>query len=97
MGFAIPVSKAKDIIDQLLSGGYVEGRVRLGISGYDLGDEATFYGLPKGFMIASIDEDSSFAGTEAQVEDIIIAIDGKPWKSCRTSPTCCCGIAPVTR
>ena len=30
MGFAIPVSKAKDIIDQLLSGGYVEGRVRLG-------------------------------------------------------------------
>ena len=77
MGFAIPVSKAKDIIDQLLSGGYVEGRVRLGISGYDLGDEATFYGLPKGFMIASIDEDSSFAGTEAQVEDIIIAIDGE--------------------
>ena len=77
MGFAIPVSKAKDIIDQLLSGGYVEGRVRLGISGYDLGDEAAFYGLPKGFMIASIDEDSSFAGTEAQVEDIIIAIDGE--------------------
>ena len=77
MGFAITVSKAKDIIDQLLSGGYVEGRVRLGISGYDLGDEATFYGLPKGFMIASIDEDSSFAGTEAQVEDIIIAIDGE--------------------
>ena len=28
-------------------------------------------------MIASIDEDSSFAGTEAQVEDIIIAIDGE--------------------
>lgn len=77
MGFAIPVSKAKDIIDQLLSGGYVEGRVRLGISGYDLGDEAAFYGLPRGFMIASIDEDSSFAGTEAQVEDIIIAIDGE--------------------
>ena len=79
MGFAIPVSKAKDIIDQLLSGGYVEGRVRLGISGYDLGEaEASFYGVPRGFMIASIDEDSSFAGTEAQVNDIITAIDGEP-------------------
>lgn len=79
MGFAIPVSKAKDIIDQLLSGGYVEGRVRLGISGYDLGEaEASFYGVPRGFMIVSIDEDSSFAGTEAQVNDIITAIDGEP-------------------
>ena len=28
-------------------------------------------------MIVSIDEDSAFAGTEAQVEDIIIAIDGE--------------------
>ncbi len=79
MGFAIPVSKAKDIIDQLLSGGYVEGRVRLGISGYDVSDtRAAFYGVPQGFMIASIDEDSSFAGTEAQVNDIITAIDGEP-------------------
>lgn len=79
MGFAIPVSKAKDIIDQLLSGGYVEGRVRLGITGYDLNAaEAAVYGVPRGFMIASIDEDSSFAGTEAQVNDIIVAIDGEP-------------------
>ena len=79
MGFAIPVSKAKDILDQLLSGGYVEGRVRLGITGYDLGaEEAAFYGVPQGFLIASIDEDSSFAGTQAQVHDIITAIDGEP-------------------
>ena len=79
MGFAIPVSKAKDILDQLLSGGYVEGRVRLGITGYDVTSaQSSFYGLPRGFMIASIDEDSAFAGTDAQVDDIIVALDGEP-------------------
>ena len=78
MGFAIPVSKAKDIIDQLLSGGYVEGRVRLGITGSDISaTQAAFYGVPRGFMIVSIDEESAFAGTEAQPEDIITAIDGE--------------------
>ena len=78
MGFAIPVSKAKDIIDQLLSGGYVEGRVRLGITGSDVtAAQSAFYGIPQGFVIASIDEDSSFAGTQAQPNDIIIAIDGE--------------------
>ena len=79
MGFAIPVSKAKDILDQLLSGGYVEGRVRLGITGYDVtAAQASFYGLPRGFVIASIDEDSAFSGTDAQVDDIIVALDGEP-------------------
>ena len=78
MGFAIPVSKAKDIIDQLLSGGYVEGRVRLGITGSDVtAAQSAFYGIPQGFVIASIDEDSSFTGTQAQPNDIIIAIDGE--------------------
>ncbi len=79
MGFAIPVSKAKSIIDQLLSGGYVEGRVRLGITGYDVSEaQAAFYGMPRGFVIASIDEDSAFAGSLAQANDIITAIDGEP-------------------
>ena len=72
MGFAIPVSKAKDIIDQLLSGGYVEGRVRLGMTGTELNSvTASLYGVPQGFMIVSIDEDSSLAGTEAQVQQIL--------------------------
>ena len=77
MGFAIPVSTAKDIIDQLLAGGYVEGRVRLGIMGREIdGTMAMIYGLPQGFMISELPEDSAFAGTEAQVGDVITAIDG---------------------
>ncbi len=77
MGFAIPVSTAKDIIDQLLAGGYVEGRVRLGIMGREIdGTMAMIYGLPQGFMISEIQEGSSFLDTEAQVGDVITAIDG---------------------
>lgn len=72
MGFAIPVSQAKDILDQLLSGGYVKGRTRLGISGLD----GAGYGF-KGFMIQEINEDSAFVGTEARSGDIIVAIDGE--------------------
>ena len=78
MGFAIPVSRAKEILDQLLAGGYVQGRVRLGISGYDVSEmEAMLNGTPRGFLIASIDEDSAFADTQAQEGDIITALDGE--------------------
>ena len=77
MGFAIPVSTAKNIIDQLLAGGYVEGRVRLGIMGREIdGTMAMIYGLPQGFLISEIQEGSSFLDTEAQVGDVITAIDG---------------------
>lgn len=73
MGFAIPASKAKSIIDELLSTGYVNGRTRLGITGQNV-----LYGNPKGVIIVAIDEgESSFKGTNAQSEDVITAVDGK--------------------
>ena len=78
MGFSIPISKAKAIIDELMATGYVEGRTRLGISGIDISDsQVSLYKVPHGFQIASIDEDGAFAGTEAQVGDIITAMDGE--------------------
>ena len=78
MGFAIPVSKAQSIINELLSGGYVKGRTRLGITGADVTSSmAMFYGMPQGFVIYEIPEDSAFTGTEAREGDVIIAIDGE--------------------
>lgn len=71
MGFAIPVSKAKTIIDQLLSEGYVNGRTRLGITGQNV-----LYGSPSGVTIVDIQSDSSFNGTDAKAEDIITAVNG---------------------
>ena len=77
MGFAIPVSKAKTIIDELMAAGYVQGRTRLGIRGTDVSMyEAMATGIPQGFQIVSVDADSAFAGTDVQANDIITAIDG---------------------
>ncbi len=78
MGFAIPVSKAQSIINELLSGGYVKGRTRLGITGMEVTDAmAALYRMPQGFMISEIGEESAFTGTEAREGDIITAIDGE--------------------
>ena len=79
MGFAIPVSKAKDIIDQLLSTGYVEGRVRLGITGMNYQDFTL-----QGVEIVSIEENSGFADTDAKEGDVITAIDGNEVTSLTT-------------
>lgn len=78
MGFAIPIDKAQTIIGDLVKGGYVTGRVRLGVRGYDVTDSQVYsYGVPYGFIVTEIDDDSSFAGTEVQPGDIITAIDGE--------------------
>lgn len=77
MGFAIPVSGAQEIINELLSGGYVKGRTRLGITGGDVSElEAQMYNIPLGFKIATINNDSAFNGSKVEAGDIITAIDG---------------------
>ena len=50
--------------------GYVQGRVALGITGQTVSS-----GNYNGFMIASIAEGSSLQNTEAQVGDLIVAVD----------------------
>ncbi len=77
MGFAIPVSHAKSIIDDLISRGYVSGRARLGITaGNVAGMQAQLAGLPSGVRIIAIDPESSFATVGAAVGDIITKADG---------------------
>lgn len=78
MGFAIPVSKAQDILNSLMNMGYVEGRPRLGITGRDITEqEAQFYEVPTGFLILEIDEDSDIEQAGGQVQDIICGINGQ--------------------
>ncbi len=70
IGFSIPINEAKVIIDDLLKNGYVTGRVSLGITGQTYSD--AYY---KGFLIYSIEKDSSLQNTEAKRGDLITAID----------------------
>ncbi len=84
MGFAIPVSSAQPIINELLSGGYIKGRTRLGIMCMEVSSTmAQMTGTPRGLRITAINEDSGFAGSGAQEGDIITAIDGEKVESLR--------------
>lgn len=76
MGFAIPSQQAASVIDSIIKYGYVEGRVRIGITGTEItSDYASYYDLPMGIYVASIDEDGPLADTELEVGDIITKID----------------------
>lgn len=82
MGFAIPVSHAKSIIDDLISRGYVSGRARLGITAKNVaGMQAQLSGLPSGVAIVGIDPESSFSQVGAQVGDVITKADGEAIES----------------
>lgn len=78
IGFAIPVSDAKPIIDDLIAHGRVTGRVMLGITAQAV-DEITArnYNVPMGLMIREIDPSSDLMRKGVQARDIITHIDGE--------------------
>ena len=66
MGFAIAISEAKPIIDDLMASGYVTGRPLVGI-------KDTGYGL----FIGSVSEGSGAAEAGLKVNDMILEVDGQ--------------------
>ena len=78
MGFAIPSVTAKEIIDDLIKKGYVDGRVKIGISGYEITSaEAQYYNIPQGICVSEITEDGPCDNTDLELDDIIIGLDGE--------------------
>lgn len=84
MGFAIPITSAKEIIEDLIAYSYVPNRPMLGITYYPVSASAQYNmiaqikGLPAGTLIINeISSSSSLANTQAQQYDMIIAVDGK--------------------
>jgi len=77
IGFAIPISEAKPIIEDILSNGRVTGRVRIGIEAYQIDEiDARNAGLVVGIRIQSIDPESDLNNRGIQKFDIITHIDG---------------------
>lgn len=76
MGFAIPVSKAQPIINQLIQHGYVTGRCRLGITAQTAGTQSGLFSSTQGVVIRRIDSDSDMSG-KAKVGDIILEAGGE--------------------
>lgn len=81
MGFAIPISKAQPIINELIHTGYVSGRVRLGITAQELASaQASILGI-SGVQIKSIAAESDVTRAGGKVGDIITKADGKSIES----------------
>ena len=78
MGFCIPSAQTKEIVDNLIKNGFVDGRVKIGISGNAVtASQAEVYDLPRGIVVYTIQEDGPCGGTELKPEDIITEFDGK--------------------
>ena len=78
LGFAIPITQAKPILDELILQGYVSGRPAIGIQGQSLDLRAQlFYHLPAGVIITGIVEDSDAFEKGLEPDDVIVAFDGR--------------------
>lgn len=77
LGFAIPINTAKEIVDELMTNGYVAGRPSIGISGSEINEAAAKYNdVPQGVLIQSIDSRAKAYGQGLEVRDIITGING---------------------
>ena len=78
MGFCIPSAQAKTIVDSLIKNSYVEGRVKIGISGNAVAaSDVMQYNVPQGILVKTIDKDGPCYDTGLKTNDIITALDGE--------------------
>ncbi|MCD8333432.1 MAG: trypsin-like peptidase domain-containing protein [Clostridiales bacterium] len=81
MGFAIPMSKAESILEELMTQEtrtkLTENYGALNITGYDVSTEAaSLYGMPEGVYVYSVVEGGAAEAAGIQAGDIITALDG---------------------
>ncbi|MBQ8513804.1 MAG: trypsin-like peptidase domain-containing protein [Ruminococcus sp.] len=87
LGFAITVNQALPIVEELMSQGYVSGRVRIGITFVSMETEmvaeefAEMYNLKKtperkGVWIQEISADCDIAKSGLEVNDLILSVEG---------------------
>jgi len=77
LGFAIPSTTVKEIVDQLIAQGYVSGRPTLGLSLRETSaTERQFYRLPNGLLVTEVTEGSDAALKGLKPGDILAQLDG---------------------
>ncbi len=77
LGFAIPITAAKPILDELISQGYVSGRPAIGIQGQTL-DLRTqvFFHMPSGVVITAVEAGSDAEAKGLEPDDVIVSFNG---------------------
>ena len=77
LGFAIPSTTVKEIVDQLIAQGYVSGRPSLGFTGQTVtAFDRLYYGIPQGVCITSVKEDSDASAKGLTPGDILLQLNG---------------------
>ena len=77
LGFAIPSTTVKDIVEQIISQGYVSGRPWLGITGERISlFYQRYYRLPAGLYISAVASGCNAAKAGITEGDILISVDG---------------------
>ena len=78
LGFAIPMTTVKTVVEQLAEYGYVSGRPDLGLEGRMLSSfYQHYYRLPSGMIIISVEEDSHAHELGISEGDILIYLNGQ--------------------
>ena len=76
IGFAIPSTTVKEVVDQLIAQGYVSGRPALGLSVRELSSaERQFYRLPAGLLVTQVDKGSNAHTQGLEAGDILVQLD----------------------
>lgn len=77
LGFAIPISVALPIAEQLTTYGYVTGRPSIGIGGEDVTDYMVYYyRIPRGVLVGLVTPDSGAETGGVEVGDVIVGLNG---------------------
>ena len=76
LGFAIPVTTVQQVIDELITRGYVSGRPDLGLRGSMVSSfYQYYYRLPRGMLVEAVDPDSDAAAKGVHPGDILLTLD----------------------
>ncbi len=77
LGFAIPMTSVKNVVEQLVTVGYIAGRPSLGLKGQMLSNfYQYYYRLPAGLLVTEVIEGSSAQEMGIEPGDLILSVDG---------------------
>ena len=77
LGLAIPMGTAKSVVDQLIENGFIPGQPTLSFKSLPMPSAArTYYGLPAGAFVESVDPGGAAEQAGIVAGDVIIGIDG---------------------
>ena len=77
LALAVPIGTAKSIVDQLIENGFIPGQPTLSFKSLPMPSAArTYYGLPAGAFVESLDPGGAAELAGVMVGDVITGVDG---------------------